>query len=80
MENNKVKFFVDGKEVGLSIADIKIDKEIEGEGNGKFQFGNTYEGTLSNVEFGRELLNQIEKQRKLMKMQKARENLYKYID
>lgn len=80
MGNNNVKFFVDGKEVKLSIAYIKIDKEIEGERNGKFQFGNTFEGTLSNVEFGGKFLNFIEKQRKLMKMQKARENLYEYID
>lgn len=75
---NNSKILINGKVIASS-----MDNEVQlihNQQTPKITFGQSYEGTLSNVEISEEFEEFIEKQRKLMKIKNAREGLNKYIE
>lgn len=77
MDKSNIELFFDGQEIGFINDELKIDKVQKVK---QPPFSKNFKGTLENVEFSEEFLRYIEKQRRILKIQKARENLYKYMD
>jgi len=75
---NNCKILINGKVIA-SAMDCEVQL-VHNQQTPKIKFGKSFEGTLSNVEISEEFEEFIEKQRKLMKIKKARERLNRYLD
>ena len=83
LSTEKIYISYDGGEpVELKTASVSVDYGVgkDTTGYSNFNFTKGYSGTIENVTISPEFESYLDKQRKLIKMKKARERLYRDIE